>query len=99
MPGSGDVIHGINGFRLQIVRNDADCLEMEAHYPGDGSMPPVHWHPSQSERFEVLEGEVTARVDGAESTYEAGDVFEIPAGAHHQLGANRPTRLNWQTRP
>ena len=98
MPKPGDVIEGHGGFRLKIIRNDPEVLEMEATYPGDAGMPPVHWHPSQTERFEVLEGEVTAIVDG-ESIYKQGDSFEVPPGVGHQMAANGPTRTNWQTRP
>jgi quercetin dioxygenase-like cupin family protein len=72
---------------------------MEATYGGTGQFPPAHFHPSQDERFEVLEGAVRAILDGEERRYEAGDVFEIRAGTVHQLAADPPARLRWEVRP
>ena len=57
MAQEGQEIEGFGGFRLRILRLDDEVLEMEASYPGDGNLPPEHFHPSQAERFEVLEGE------------------------------------------
>ena len=48
-------LHGPGGLVLRIVREEEDVLEMEATYAGRGSMPPEHLHPTQEERFEVLE--------------------------------------------
>ena len=44
-----------------------------------GSAPPPHFHPAQDERFEVLEGELSAVVDGAERTLRAGRHPRHPA--------------------
>ena len=84
---------------LRIVRLDDDVLEMEASYSGEGSMPPMHLHPSQAERFEVLEGKMHTVVDGVDRAYEAGSVFEAPPGAPHQMRAEGPARLRWEVRP
>jgi len=103
MARAGDEIDSPGGMRLRFVRTAAetegDLLEMEATYAGDGSMPPMHLHPRQSERFEVLEGSMRTIVGGEERVYERGESFEVPAGTPHQMGADEPTRMRWEVRP
>ena len=38
-------------------------------------------------------------IDGAERRYEAGAVFEVPAGTPHQMTGDGPARVNWQVTP
>jgi quercetin dioxygenase-like cupin family protein len=100
---AGQEIEGQDGFRLRLVRTDAETdgelLQMEASYPGTGVLPPEHLHPRQVERFEVLEGTIRAIVDGAERRYEAGETFEVQAGTPHQMTADEPSRVRWEVRP
>ena len=102
MAHAGQELHG-PGLRLRLVRTgaetDGELLEMEGTYNGDGQMPPVHLHPSQVERFEVLDGAMNTVVGGTEARYEAGDVFEVPAGTPHQMAADGPARVRWEVRP
>jgi len=72
---------------------------MEGIYAGTGEFPPVHLHPSQAERFEVLEGELRAVVDGSERRYVAGESFDVPAGTPHTMTTDVPTRTRWEVRP
>lgn len=103
MPHAGQEIHGYGGFRLRLIRTGAETggalLEMEAGYPGTGQFPPVHLHPRQEERFEVLEGSIVAIVDGVERRYGPGEQFTVPAGTPHTMAADRPTRMRWEVRP
>src|SRR3954467_8115645 len=99
MAHAGQEIHGSDGFVLRLIRIDDELLEMEASYSGSGAMPPEHLHPRQAERFEVLEGKISAIVDGNEHSYEQGDEFEVPPGTRHTMGAPTPTRLRWEVRP
>jgi quercetin dioxygenase-like cupin family protein len=85
--------------RLRFVTVEPDELVMEATYTGEAGMPPNHLHPSQAERFEVLEGSMRAIVDGEERVYEAGDSFEVPLATPHQMAAEGPTRTRWEVRP
>ena len=72
---------------------------MEATY-GEGSMlPPEHFHPSQDEHFEVLEGAVLTVIGGEERRYETGEVFDVPAKTRHQMTGDGPARVHWQVRP
>ena len=88
------------GLELTIVQHDPELLVMEAAYDGSGEMPPMHLHPSQSERFTILEGRMRAVVDGSEQVYEQGAVFEVPPGTRHQMAAEGgPARTRWEVRP
>ena len=103
MPDAGQEIGSPGGMKLRFIRTgaetDGELLEMEATYSGDGGMPPMHLHPSQAERFEVLEGSMRTIIGGEERTYEAGESFEVPAGTPHQMGTDKPTRMRWEVRP
>jgi quercetin dioxygenase-like cupin family protein len=101
-PQAGQELEGRDGFRLRFVRTAAETggelLEMEASYAG-GDLPPEHWHPSQHENFEVLEGAVKTIVDGVDRRYETGERFEVPAGVRHQMTGDGPARVRWEVRP
>lgn len=56
MPRRAQEIEGFGGMCLRFVRLEPDELVMETTYSGDAGMPPRHLHPSQSERFQVIEG-------------------------------------------
>ena len=85
--------------RLSLVQVGDELLEMEASYSGDAGMPPMHLHPRQEERFEVLEGSMRTNIGNEERVYEVGEVFEVPAGTPHQMAAEGPTRTRWEVRP
>jgi quercetin dioxygenase-like cupin family protein len=88
------------GVELTIVSQDPELLTMEAAYDGTGQMPPPHYHPSQAERFTILEGRMRAIVDGSEQVYEEGAAFDVPQGTVHQLAADGgPARVRWEVRP
>lgn len=103
MAHAGQVIHGPDGYRLHLVRTGAETggalLEMEASYGDAAALPPEHLHPTQVERFEVLEGTVRAVVDGAERRYGPGESFEVPAGTPHRMAGEGPARLHWEIGP
>jgi quercetin dioxygenase-like cupin family protein len=100
---AGQELHGKDGYVLRLVRTGAETggelLEMEATYAGTGQLPPEHLHPSQVERFEVLEGTIRAIVDGTERLYGPGESIEVPAGTPHQMTAEGPARTRWEVRP
>ncbi len=99
MAEAGQEIEGFGGFRLRILRLDDELLEMEASYPGEGVLPPEHFHPDQAERFEVLEGTIRAVIAGAGHQFEPGETIEVPVGTPHQMTGETPARVNWQVRP
>ena len=99
MAHTGQELRGPGGLVLRIVALDEELLEMEAAYSGEGPMPPMHLHPRQAERFEVLEGKMLTVIDGVSQTFGRGAVFEVPAGTPHQMTAAGPARLRWEVRP
>jgi mannose-6-phosphate isomerase-like protein (cupin superfamily) len=103
VPHAGQHLQGPAGFRLKLIRTAAETdgalLEMEARYSGEGDLPPVHLHPHQLERFEVLEGAVRTVIDGEPRRYEAGESFSVEAGTPHQMAGDGPALVNWQVTP
>jgi quercetin dioxygenase-like cupin family protein len=102
----GDVLENpITGHSLTFRRTTADTagelLEVESSWEAAGPDPPEHYHPRQAERFEVLEGELQARVGGLEHTVRAGETLDVPAGTPHAMWNPGPGRARavWQTRP
>jgi quercetin dioxygenase-like cupin family protein len=76
-------------------------LEVEVTYLPGGRAPVAHLHPEQDETFEILDGTLTARIDGEERTFAAGDAFEVPRGTVHQMwnATEQPVRAIWRTSP
>jgi mannose-6-phosphate isomerase-like protein (cupin superfamily) len=88
-------------FRRTAAETGGELLEVESSWAGGGTEPPEHHHPRQDEHFEVLEGELRARIAGSEQTVRAGETLDVPAGTPHTMwnpGGGR-ARAVWQTRP
>lgn len=98
----GQIINGAEG-ALEFFETTEDTggerLVVEITYAGTGNRPPAHFHPSQEEHFEVLEGEIHALADGEERTLRPGDELHVPAGTTHQMWADVPSRQRWTTTP
>ena len=106
MAEAGDVVENpVSGQHLVFRKTARDTagewLEVEAAYTKPTpSRPPVHYHPYQEERFEVLSGELRVLIGGAERTLEPGGVLIVAPGIRHSMWAERAgTRVLWQTRP
>ena len=63
--------------------------------------PPAHYHPSQEEHFEFLNGTLHTEIGGQRRTYEAGDRFTVPIGTHHWMHntSSEFGKVIWQVRP
>lgn len=86
---------------LTVTGHTPELLEVEVEWAAGAKPPPSHLHPSQDERFEVHEGELTVDLDGQRRTLKAGDVLDVPRGTAHRMwnsGASS-ARATWQTRP
>jgi mannose-6-phosphate isomerase-like protein (cupin superfamily) len=86
---------------LEIVSVSEEAFEVEASYRPEGSPPPAHFHPDQDEHFEVLAGEMRARVDGEELELPAGAELEVGRGQVHQMWnpGSEEARVRWVTTP
>jgi quercetin dioxygenase-like cupin family protein len=103
---AGDVIENSAALMtLRVVQGAAETngelLELEATYDPGSVEPLEHFHPSQDEHFEILEGTMEARIAGEHRTLAAGDSLDIPADTVHAMwnGAGEPARVLWQTWP
>jgi quercetin dioxygenase-like cupin family protein len=85
---------------VTVRESTPDVLEVEALLEPD-KPPPPHFHPSQDEHFEVLEGQLRARVAGRKWALEPGETLTIERGIAHQMWnpGDTPTRIRWQTTP
>jgi glyoxylate utilization-related uncharacterized protein len=94
----GQVLKGY-GSTVEIVEATPERVVVEIAYDGRGGKPPPHFHPSQEESFEVLDGEIDVLLDGERRRLEKGDTLLVPAGTPHQMWAEAPARQRWETRP
>jgi quercetin dioxygenase-like cupin family protein len=86
--------------RLDILTRTPELLVMEASYAAGESPPPPHYHPSQDERFEVLEGAIALKVGHERRVVPDGESFDVPRGVAHTLApADGPARVRWEVRP
>lgn len=88
-------------FRNTSADTDGALLEVESVYTKPTpARPPVHYHPGQEERFEVLAGELHVLIGGEGSTLGEGETLLISPGTTHSMWAeSEGVRVNWQTRP
>jgi mannose-6-phosphate isomerase-like protein (cupin superfamily) len=87
---------------LTVRVSSEELLEVAAEWgPHADRPPPPHFHPRQDEHFEVLAGELTAKVDGQRHVLHAGDALDIPRGAVHAIwnSGGDTARATWQVRP
>lgn len=88
MPRFGDVFENrVTGEYAVVLRGDEDPGEGPGlgHLivkPG-GAVAGEHVHPNFQERFQVVSGQLGARVDGVERTLGAGEEVTVPAGVPH----------------
>jgi mannose-6-phosphate isomerase-like protein (cupin superfamily) len=78
-------------------RHDGDSLWVSS-WLDDGAHLPEHFHPSLEERWEVLEGAASLKLDGVwlELTPEDGPVLVAP-GVRHELRNNSGRQAALQT--
>jgi quercetin dioxygenase-like cupin family protein len=87
---AGDTIENpVTGERLVFKETSAETngeyVLFECFVKPSGFVAAAHVHPFQEERFEILEGSVTFKVNGQELPTTPGDVVLVPAGTKHQF--------------
>lgn len=80
---------------------DGELLVFELELPPDGRVPGGHVHPSQEERFEVLNGTLLFRKGMRRVTAESGDSVVVPAGTSHRFAnvGDDTARIRVEVRP
>jgi quercetin dioxygenase-like cupin family protein len=84
-------------FKQTAADTAGELLELESTYQPSRGRPPLHFHPAQDERFEVLEGTLRVRLGSKRRSLTAGDVLDVPAGTRHALHGD--ARVRWEIRP
>jgi mannose-6-phosphate isomerase-like protein (cupin superfamily) len=97
--GSTYALH--DGERVTVRERTDALLALDAEWDPEESRPPSHLHPNQDERFEVLEGELTAEVGGQTRVLQAGETVEVPRRTPHRMwnAGGAPVRARWEVRP
>ena len=88
-------------FTATPVTTNGAYVEVEATYPPHSGKPPMHHHPTQTERFTVLTGAMTV-VRGDETFIaETGTSFSVPPGVRHQMWnhGDEAALMRWRVEP
>ena len=81
-PASGERIT----FRETAARTNGELVAIDLELPAGRRVPgPLHVHPKQEERFEVVEGTMRFRMGRKRIVAEAGEVVVVPAGMRHDF--------------
>jgi quercetin dioxygenase-like cupin family protein len=103
----GDTIENpVTGERVRFLKTsaetDGEYVLIETTVAPEGFVAAEHVHPHQSERFEVLSGEVEFKLDGKTVVARAGDAVTVEPGAAHRfrnIGEEEEVRLLTEVRP
>src|SRR3954451_10626718 len=87
---SGDTIHNpVTGERITFHQTAADtngeAVVIECTVQPDGFVAAAHVHPSQSERFNVIEGTLGLKVGKEKETLGRGEVAVVGPGTPHKF--------------
>lgn len=96
------IIHNpVSGERIEFLRSDEELLEFELQLAPDGKVPGMHVHPSQEERFHVLEGTMKFRLGLRKIVAGPGEIVVVPAGAKHKFanGGDTTARVRVEVEP
>jgi quercetin dioxygenase-like cupin family protein len=103
---AGDTIENpVTGERLVFTETSADTngeyVRFECFVKPSGFVAAAHVHPYQVERFHVLDGSVSFRIDGQEITADPGDWIVVAAGRKHQFwnAGDQEARFACEVRP
>jgi quercetin dioxygenase-like cupin family protein len=87
---SGDTItNPVTGERITFHQTSADtngeAVVVECTVQPDGAVAAAHVHPSQSERFAVVEGALGLKVGNERRTLARGEVAFVEPGTRHKF--------------
>jgi mannose-6-phosphate isomerase-like protein (cupin superfamily) len=81
---------------------DGDVHDQRVEYLPSSPFPPIHFHPSQDEHFEIESGEMLFEIDGEQRAIRAGDAIDIPRRTLHRArnaSVDQSAVVRWETRP
>lgn len=88
-------------FVTTAEESQGDYLEMITEYAPYSLEPAAHYHPLQVEQFNVIEGELTLRLNGRVFTLVANETIEIPPNTIHAMwnASGSETVVHWKVIP
>src|ERR1700740_894595 len=86
---------------LEVLESSEDVLVLETTYAPGGAPPPAHFHPAQTEHFEILAGALHVEVDGRRRQLATGEQLDIHPNTAHKMWnpSGETARARWETRP
>jgi quercetin dioxygenase-like cupin family protein len=103
---TGDTIENpVTGERVTFLKTsaetDGELVVIDAAVAPGGFVAAEHIHPYQSERFEILSGEVEFKLGKEVLTARPGDVVMVESGTSHQFRnlGNEEIRFRTEVRP
>src|SRR5437867_10696690 len=103
---SGDTIHNpVTGERITFHQTSADtngeAVVIECSVQPDGFVAATHVHPSQSERFAVIEGTLGLKSGKEELTLGRGEIAVVEPGTPHRFwnAGDEEVRFVCEVRP
>jgi quercetin dioxygenase-like cupin family protein len=86
---TGDQLATLDGTTFLLVQSSQDAagerVEFEITLPPGAPSPPPHFHPRQTEEWHVVEGTLSAYIDGSWRELRAGESVSMPPGQIHTL--------------
>jgi mannose-6-phosphate isomerase-like protein (cupin superfamily) len=87
---TGDTIHNpVTGERITFLATSADtdgeAVVIEVAVQPDGFVAAAHVHPSQSERFAVVDGTLGMKVGKKKLTLQPDEIFTVEPGTPHRF--------------
>ena len=95
----------ITGERVTFLKTsaetDGESVLIDTTVAPNGFVAAEHLHPYQSERFEILRGEVEFKLDGEIAVAKAGDVVMVEPGTPHRFRntGDEEIRFRCEVRP
>jgi quercetin dioxygenase-like cupin family protein len=85
----------------ESIDTNGSLLEIEVTYGPLSLKPPDHFHPMQTEKFKILSGEMTVRIEDTERIVKEGEVFTIIPNTVHSMWnhSKDKTVVNWSITP
>jgi mannose-6-phosphate isomerase-like protein (cupin superfamily) len=83
--GPGTVLHNpVTSEWARVLSSDDNMTRAEVLVPPGGGVPFTHRHAIQTERFDVLSGELTVVLDGVVHSVGAGETATVEPGVAHR---------------
>jgi quercetin dioxygenase-like cupin family protein len=87
---TGDILENpVTGERMRFLKSASETggelVQVELTLAPNGTVAAAHLHPSQTERFEIVEGTVGFKVGRRKVTAKAGDVLTVEPGTAHKF--------------